>query len=198
MPIKRISLFLLLCCLGMKGLASHIVGGEVFYTYLGPGTTGNSSRYQVSLRLFIECGQVCGGGTQVACPPTTVLIGIFDNAAPYNRITNLSMPRSSQNDLNLTTYSPCLVTNPVVCYTVYLYQAEVTLNNTTTGYRFSYQNCCRAQAVNVLNNASSVTGTPGAAYESILPGTNTLPTGTNSNAVVNLKDTALICPEQLF
>ena len=178
--------------------ASHIVGGEVAYTYLGPGSLPNTSRYSVLLRLFTECGQVCGGGTGVACPPTMPLIGVFNNASPYNRVTTVTLSLIDNPELRLGTYPPCLNTQPIVCYKVNIYGGFVELPNTAIGYRLSYQTCCRAASVNVSSNASTQSGVPGATYEAILPGTNTLPAGSNSSAIVNLKDTVLVCYSSPF
>ncbi len=174
-------------------LASHIVGGEIYYTYLGAGTTANTSRYRVTLRLFTECGQSCGNGSSVACPPTSVVIGIFTNKVPYDKVQNITMPLTSEPQINLTTYPPCLNTRPPVCYKVNTYSSEVQLSNTADGYRLAYQTCCRAGTLNVRSDASTLSGVPGATYETVLPGTTRLPSGHNSNAIVNLKDTSLVC-----
>ncbi len=173
--------------------ASHIVGGEVFYTYLGPGAIANTSRYRVTMRLFTECGQACGGGTSVACPPTSVIIGIFSNAAPFARVTDITLPRTSLPWIDLTTYPACITDRPRVCYQVNTYSTVTELANTAQGYRMSYQNCCRQSTLNVQTDAASINGVPGSAYETTLPGTAILPAGTNSNAVMDLKDTALVC-----
>jgi gliding motility-associated-like protein len=173
--------------------ASHIVGGEVFYTYLGQGSSANTSRYRITLRLFTECGQSCGNGSSVACPPTAAIVGIFSNINPFDRIQNITLPLSANPLIDLTTYPPCLNTRPQVCYKVNTYSAEVQLPNTANGYRLAYQTCCRAGTLNVLSNASTLSGVPGATYETVLPGTARVPAGSNSNAVVNLKDTSLVC-----
>ena len=174
-------------------LASHIVGGEVAYTYLGPGSLPNTSRYSVLLRLFTECNQVCGGNTNVACPPSSPIIGIFINASPYNRVTNITLSLIGNPQISLSTYPPCLENQPIVCYRVNTYSGVVELSNNAEGYRLSYQSCCRAASLNVSANASTLSGVPGATYEATMPGTNILSTGHNSTALVNLKDTALIC-----
>jgi len=194
MTMKRllpVLLFLLFFTTNL--LASHIVGGEVYYTYLGPGTSPNTSRYTITMRLFTECGQACGGGTSVACPPSAPIIGIFENVAPYSLVRNVNLQSVSGNNLQLTTPSPCITAPPTVCYKVNIYSTTVELTDTQVGYRISYQNCCRAGTVNVLADASSINNIPGAAYESVIPGTNALATGHNSNAVVRLKDTTLVC-----
>src|ERR1043165_9044815 len=67
--------------------ASHIVGGEVFYEYLGPGSSAGTSRYKISLRLFRDCLVQCGVGN-VACLPTTAIVSVFANSAGYPRPVN--------------------------------------------------------------------------------------------------------------
>lgn len=177
--------------------ASHIVGGEIFYTYISAGTAPNTSRYRITLRLFTDCNQPCGiagpGGSIVACPPGSLKIGIYTNKAPYDRVNVLSMPLINQPTIDLTTYPPCLSLRPPICYKINTYSLVVDLSNTADGYRIAYQTCCRVGTLNVLSNGNTASGVPGATYETVLPGTSRLIRGTNSNAVVNLKDTSLVC-----
>ncbi|MBL7702666.1 MAG: gliding motility-associated C-terminal domain-containing protein [Ferruginibacter sp.] len=196
--MKRFLAILFFLSFSLNLSASHIVGGEVAYTYLGPGSAPNTSRYSVLLRLFTECNQVCGGNTNVACPPVSPIIGIFINGSPYTRITNLTLALVENPQLNLGTYPPCLDVQPIVCYKVNTYMATVTLADNAVGYRLAYQSCCRAASLNVSANAGTLSGVPGATYEATLPGTNILATGHNSSALVNLKDTALICYSSPF
>jgi gliding motility-associated-like protein len=185
--------------------ASHIVGGEVFYTYLGPGTSAGTSRYRITLRLFTDCDQPCGQNTTVACPPTSPIIGIFDNTSPSNKVRDINLSRVGANGtprIWLTTYPNCITQIIPVCYVVNTYSAEVNLPNTAEGYRFSYQNCCRQETENLVSNVPNPNGgpnrAPGATYEAVLPGINILPIGVNSSAVVDLKDTAVICRSTQF
>jgi len=196
--MKRFLVILFSLLFSINLSASHIVGGEVAYTYLGPGSLPNTSRYSVLLRLFTECNQVCGGGSSVACPPVSPIIGIFVNASPYSRVTNLTLSLVANPQLNLGTYPPCLDNQPIVCYKVNTYMGTVDLSDNTAGYRLAYQSCCRAASLNVSSNAGTLSGVPGATYEATMPGTGILATGHNSSALVNLKDTALICHESPF
>jgi gliding motility-associated-like protein len=196
--MKKLLLIILFSVFTLNIFASHIVGGEVAYTYLGPGSQPNTSRYSLLLRLFTECGQICGGTTGVACPPTAPIIGIFNNLSPYSRVTNVVLSLTGNPQINLSTYPPCLSNQPVVCYQVNTYSAEVELTNTPAGYRFAYQSCCRAASINVSSNAPTTSNVPGATYEAVLPGTSILTTGTNSTAIVSLKDTALVCHNSFF
>lgn len=191
-------LYLIIFLFGFSdAFASHIVGGEVFYSYLGPGTAANTSRYRITLRLFTECGQACGGNTGVACPPTSPIIGIFNNVFPYTRVQNIFLTSSENPRINLTTPPACVIGDVTVCYRVNTYTATVELANTAEGYRFTYQNCCRQETLNAVSNVPNPNGgpdrAPGTAYEAILPGTTVLPIGNNSSAVMDIKDTALVC-----
>ncbi|MBL0144832.1 MAG: PKD domain-containing protein [Chitinophagaceae bacterium] len=197
--MKKILVFIVTVLFFLTSSANHIVGGEVFYQYLGAGTQPNTSKYQVSLRLFTTCGQACGGNTGVACPPDNPIIGIFVNTPPYSRFTNIILNKTGQPQINLSYYPPCLTNRPSVCYQVNTYTGTVDLPNNSQGYRLAYQNCCRATARNVPNNNPlSTSNQHGAAYEATLPGTNLLPAGNNSTAIVRLKDTALICYNSQF
>src|SRR6476660_3152219 len=42
-------------CFFVPLFASHIRGGEMYYAYLGPGASPGTSRYQVTLKLYIRC-----------------------------------------------------------------------------------------------------------------------------------------------
>lgn len=196
---KSAFIILLISAFSISLRASHIVGGEVAYTYMGPGASPGTSHYSILLRLFTECGQICGGGSGVACPPTNPIIGIFVNSAPYSRVSDLVLTKLGQPQINLTTYPPCLDTHPTVCYQVNTYSGEIDLTDNAVGYRIAYQSCCRAANINVRPNAGSSNGVPGAAYEATLPGTNIFgPAGHNSSALVDLKDTALVCHDSYF
>ncbi|MFZ9718739.1 MAG: hypothetical protein ACO3BD_05235, partial [Chitinophagaceae bacterium] len=65
----------------------HISGGELYYRYVGVGSTPGTREYEVTLRLFRDCAPISGtGGTGIAAMPTTVILGVYDNSnnAPIN------------------------------------------------------------------------------------------------------------------
>ncbi|MGC4103078.1 PKD domain-containing protein [Ferruginibacter sp.] len=196
--MKKSLLLIVLSFCFLNIFASHIVGGEVAYTYLGPGTDPNTSRYTVLLRLFTECDQACGGSSGVACPPSNPIIGIFTNLSPFSKVTDLTLSSAGNPQISLGTYPPCLDNHPVVCYQVNTYTGIVQLADNAVGYRLAYQSCCRAASINVSSNASTVSGVPGATYEATMPGTNLIGAAHNSTAIVKLKDTALICHNSAF
>lgn len=195
--MKKIVLLILFVNVSVCLFASHIVGGEVLYSYLGPGSTAGTSRYMVSLRLFRDCNVPCNVNN-VACLPSIAIVSIFTNRAPYGTIRQLDLPLESSQSLTLKGYPACISSRPAICYEVKTYAAEVTLPDNDEGYVLAYQNCCRADAANVLNSASSINGSPGVTYDCIMPGKDILPSGINSSAAFNLKDTALVCYQSSF
>src|SRR5690349_20834701 len=116
-------LLVILCTiLSAPSFARHIAGGEIFYQWVGPGTTSGTSVYRITLRLFRDCQST---GAQL---DPTVNIGIFDklsNAAvtgsPF--AVTLDHIETIQKSGNV----PCIVNPPVVCYQVGFYYFTVTL-----------------------------------------------------------------------
>ncbi|WP_153797536.1 PKD domain-containing protein [Foetidibacter luteolus] len=172
-------------------IASHIVGGEVFYEYLGPGAEPNTSRYKVSLRLFRDCLVTCGVN-QVACLPSAAIVGIFSNSGSYERWGNVTVNIDSTTSVSAN-YPVCISTRPPTCYEVKTYSAFVELPDNDEGYILAYQNCCRASSANVLDNAPSISGVPGATYDCIMPGRDLLGAATNSSGVFKVQNAELVC-----
>ncbi len=179
--------------------ATHIVGGEVFYQYLGAAPGVNKSSYKVSLRLFRDSNVPCGNGTSVACLPPQTVIAIYENGNGYRSVTDLTLPLTDDETLILTDYPPCITTRPSVRYEVITYSAEVILDDNDLGYIVAYENCCRATTINVLNNNQYANqGLPGVTYDCSIPGKKLLADGHNSTAVFNLKKPDLICYNSRF
>jgi len=69
-------LFALLLC-GAPAMATHIVGGEFTYKYLGDSVSGGSLfyRYQVSLSIYEDC---LHGSPLAIASDNPAQIGVFD------------------------------------------------------------------------------------------------------------------------
>src|SRR6476620_4318593 len=70
--MKKIVTSLITLTCSCYALASHISGGELFYEYLGPGSTPNTDSYKITMRLFRECNST---GQQLNTEMVT--IGIY-------------------------------------------------------------------------------------------------------------------------
>lgn len=196
--MKKTTLLVILLFAVSRLFASHIVGGEVFYKYIGAGTSSNTSRYEISVRLFRDCNVSCGGGTNVACLPDRIMIGVFTNASPFSKYNDFSLNIVSSERISLKTYPDCISSRIPVCYEVKTYSETITLPDNNDGYIIAYQNCCRADSRNVAADPRTISSIPGATYTAIMPGKNILPVGNNSSAVFNLKDTSLVCYQSPF
>ena len=180
----------LLLSISTLSWAKHIKGGEIYYKYIGPGSSPNSDQYLLTLRLFISCQSVAG---QLE---TEVNIGIFrdqDNAAADGSPFTLEL--AGDQIIQLTTPNPCIINPSPVCYRVRVYSALIELPKTPLGYTAVYQRCCRIDGITNLNPNVNI----GASYVCKIHGTSTVGiTGINSNPEFLIKDTVLICQNRPF
>src|ERR1035437_4539049 len=151
MKIKHciILLFLMLLCL--KNFATHIVGGEIYYTYLG------SNNYQITLKIYRDCYN----GLAPYDDPATVFI--FNSAGTF--IDSLAIPFPGSTVLPGNVSNPCFVAPTNVCVEEAVYHAVVNLPPIPGGYNLMYQRCCRNNSI--LNLVSP--GNVGSTYMAHIP-----------------------------
>lgn len=178
--MKKSLLILLMLTSSVSLFAAHIAGGELSYKYLG--TSGNSDRYKVTMRLFRECSS-----TGPRLENETVYVGAYSQSTNLLQNSVILPMMGSLSTISLQENIPCLVGSPNVCYQVAIYTAEIDLPRTSDGYTLAWARCCRA---NSLMNAP---GQLGATYIAKIPGTQILGSGTNSSPQFVVKDTALVC-----
>jgi len=165
---------------------THISGGELFYEYVGPGAAANTDRYKISMRLFRDCNS-----TGATLDIESVTIGIYATSTATLTMQLFldkqfsSPPPFIQNTPNI---NPCITGNPNVCYQIGLFSQTIDLPRTADGYTLSWIRYTRKLLANVL-----VDGTTGATFTTQIPGTNQLPSGTNSSPQFVIKDTTIIC-----
>jgi gliding motility-associated-like protein len=142
----------------IKCLATHIVGGEMYYDYLG------NNQYRITLKIYRDClngqaqfdenasitvrdaaGNVIGGdwGT-----------GVYGMGAPA---INMILPSIN---------SKCIQAPNNVCVEEGIYTHTVTLTPKTGGYYITYQRCCRNNTVSNL----LLPGQQGSTYFIRIPG----------------------------
>ena len=147
--------------------ASHIVGGEMSYEYVGPGLSPNTRNYIITLKLFRD--QNC---TSCALMPDDVWIGIYDNGnnAEYpGPFQYYDVIKDNETGVPVNPFPPCISNPPILDYHVATYTLTVTLPNNTDGYTAAYQTCCRVHPLeNVFNNSGSGGGT-GSTYNCSIP-----------------------------
>ncbi len=152
--------FLLIVLLALSTKASHLVGGELFYDFLG------SNQYRITLKLYRDC--FC-----VNCAPFAAFEYVTIKNAGGNIITQLPMPFPGSTELSSLVNNPCLVQTSV-CVEEAVYTAQVNLPPLQGGYDLIYQRCCR----NPINN---IIPDQGATYVAHIPGTTLVPNSANNS-----------------
>lgn len=178
--------FLLFVCLLMvsPSMANHLKGGWIQYKYLGQGAAANTSRYEITVRQYLDCGSNAGQRD------ASVFLGVF-NSKTGAQIDNVTIPLTGTDNPNKTSFSPCIASPPKVCYLIDYYTKQIDLPNNPDGYTLTVQRCCRISGiVNVAGNSSTI----GVSYTNTIPGMiNGVDYANNNSPVFAQKDTAIIC-----
>jgi len=134
--------------------ASHIVGGDIYYNYLG----GNNYEFHIS--LYRDC---LSTGAQYDSP---LYLAIYNNG---NLINNLSVPFPGSTTLPVVFNNPCVTPPTNICTELAEYVVVVNLPPVVGGYDVTYQRCCRGPNITNLNNPDDT----GITLTCHVPGSNT-------------------------
>lgn len=172
--------------------AAHIRGGEITYKYMGVGNTAGTSKYELTLKLYVDCRANNPGQLD-----ESIVFTVFEKGGA-NQPKLVSAPFSSEQYIQYDPNSnPCIVNPPRdVCYRLRYYKAIVTLTDTELGYIVGFQRCCRiANIVNIAGNSGII----GSTYTCEIPGTNILASAPkNSSPIFNPNDAIAICAGTAF
>lgn len=165
--MKKTLLILSFCFCFQQIFAKHIIGGEMFYTYIGKGQAPNTSKYQITLRLFRDDY----APADAAEMPADVYIGIFnnDNNTQFpNPQTGsyFQVSRSSYQSVNVNSFPSCMVKVPKLAYHSADFTFTVELPNNSKGYTASYQTCCR---ITPIDNTSGGSRGEGSTFSCLIP-----------------------------
>ncbi len=137
MLLKRIYILLffsILCNAAL--LATHIVGGEIFYDYLG------NDDYRVTIKVYRDCFN------GVAPFDNPLSLGIYDSHGTLVRNELVSLPGYTK--LPPTLNNPCFQPPTNVCVEEAIYTVVVKLPPIAGGYYLAYQRCCRNKTISNL------------------------------------------------
>lgn len=157
--------------------AWHIIGGEIYYTYLG----GNS--YEITLKVYRDCNS----STPFDDP---AVIGVYTASGLLVQTLLVPFPGANSIDPDLT--NPCLQVPPGVCVEEAIYKTVTSLSPAAEGYNISYQRCCRNNTiVNLYDPANT-----GATFTTHIPATNVIQ-GNSSPRFKNYPP-IIICVDQVL
>lgn len=178
--------FTILSVFAFTANATHIVGGEITYTYLG------NNQYQINLSVFIDC---INGQPGAISQDAQAYIGVFDGnngniISGYPVLINRSGPvRITKVNYN------CISTIPNACVDHYWYQTTLTLPPRAGGYVVSFQRCCRNNTITNLQNPEAT----GANYWTHIPDPRTLSDGKpNSSPVFKNLPANFLCTNTIL
>ncbi len=137
--IKK-ALLLFLLFLSNYLSASHIVGGEIFYNYLG------NNNYEVHVIIYRDCNST-GAAYDNPLP-----LGIYNVNNQLVQSVEIAFPGSQI--LPITFNNPCIIPPNNICTQKAEYIKVVNLPPIPGGYLLSYQRCCRGP--NIVNLSNSV------------------------------------------
>ncbi len=120
-------------------MASHIVGGDIYYDYLG------NNKYKIYISVFRDCHS---DGADFDSP---LPLGIF-RASNNASVQQLEVPFISKTYVPITFNNPCVVPPTDICTENAIYTTIVTLPPIPGGYRVAYVRCCRGPSIINLQN----------------------------------------------
>lgn len=150
--------------------ASHIVGGEIYYDYLG----GN--QYRIYINVFRDC---LSTGADFDSP---LPLGIFMNSNNA-LVQSIQVPYTGKTNVPVTFNNPCVIPPTNICTENSLYTVVVNLPPAPGGYRVAYVRCCRGPNINNLVNPDdtgltltvNIPGVENNAYQNSSPRFNAYP-----------------------
>jgi len=151
--------------------ATHIVGGEMTYTYLG------NNNYKIRLDLYIDC---LNGNPEAISSDATAWFGVWDGST--RRMISgypTEVTRSGPKRIQKTNYN-CISIAPNACVDHYWYEKTITLAPRTGGYIISFQRCCRNNTISNLFRPDLT----GANYWTAIPDSRNTPNKKENNSAV--------------
>ena len=159
---RRLQWFFIFCLLGwIPSLeATHLVGG--FLTYKRLGSNGTNTQYRVTIFAYRDCSPADGG---IQFEKKVGLCVYNENKSLF---TTFEASLISEKSVDPVGNTAC----PEVakaCLKQGVYEVNITLPNSTTGYHLKWERCCRNSQNNLIDN----TGTPfqGQTYYGFIPPT---------------------------
>jgi gliding motility-associated-like protein len=148
--IKKLFILLILSLsVSLPTHASHVIGGEYTYTYLG------NNQYRVVFYIYRDCINGNEGALQNDNPASFRVIDMDNINQKVGSDDNMS-----NNELIVPTgfSNACINNPPPVCVNRIRFTFDVTLPPNTNGYTIAYQRCCRNEAQNISNSGGSSVG----------------------------------------
>ncbi len=185
MKMKKIVSIILLCiavCFGItETKATHLVGGEFLYRYLGEDASGNN-RYEITLYIYQDC---LTGLPDVIAEDNPAYIGIFSRTGQTLLLDSIGSNNAIPVPPNFS--NNCVNNPPATCLRRTRFVKTYVLPKSTNGYRIIYSRCCRNESITNINRPGEV----GATYYCDIPPVSIA--SSNNSAVFKNYPPQIIC-----
>lgn len=162
-PFRLFLFFIFFCIAAPTALATHLVGGELYYEDLG------NNQYKITFKSYRDCYN------GLAPFDNPAYIYIYNSTGTLVQTVEMYSP--SVTSIPIVTNNPCLIPPSNVCVEEGVYEEIIFLPPITNGYDLVYQRCCRNNTIVNLANPS----TTGSTYVAHIPGTNVVSKNSSPN-----------------
>jgi gliding motility-associated-like protein len=177
--VKILASFLVVLLVPIYAIASHIVGGDFTYAYVGDTMIAGvlNQRYKVTLYIYQDC---ITGVQDAINQDNPAFFTIYENRTVptvFKIDTSVYFDRDNGGDIKVPSNfsNDCINRAPQLCLMRKRFERIYNLPVSTAGYLVVYQRCCRnASIINVI-----APGDEGATYYCVIP-----PVGTRNSAAV--------------
>lgn len=134
----RYIVYLLFMINALSFKASHIIGGDIYYDYLG------NNNYKFVLTLYRDCAS---DGAEFDNP---LMLSVY--TANGSSFQTIQVTFTGSVFIPLDFDNPCATAPVGICVERAIYETVINLPPIQGGYNISYQRCCRGPAiVNIVN-----------------------------------------------
>jgi len=150
--LKRLVVLAIFLIIGINSFATHLVGGNLGYQYIGTVVVGGVTqyRYKITLTTYTNCGPDANPFFQNEPEPGPLTVGIYEHDVPgvplgggnKNLITTLDLVRTDTTKITPELPNSCTI-GATTCIFEGVYEAFVNLDLNFTGYHVFYDRCCR-------------------------------------------------------
>ena len=144
--MKNFLLFVLTILYSVSIQASHNAGGDIHYEYIS--STGGTHKYKITLRLYRD-------NTGISLPSSANITACSASYGSVNAFLN-EVGSTGGIGIAMPSYFDCVgSSNAGLTINVVKYEGEITLPGNAPDWTFTFQTCCRNQAVTNIINPSS-------------------------------------------
>jgi gliding motility-associated-like protein len=177
-------LFLLISALSQ---ATHLVGGDVTYSYKGNGV------YDLYFTIYRDCQNGVPPYDGIAGSSISFYFGIIQVSNPNNKVYDtISITAADTSEIYNTNTNACLIDTTYPCLSKAVYRKTITIPDTNNAYYIVYQRCCRNNDIlNIVpDNPPPNIKQPGSTYLTRIPPTSIFH---NNSAVFNIFPPKFVC-----